>query len=321
LRYSPKICSGRAFSLIELLVVIGIISVLLGCLLPAMQVAREAARRAQCLNNLKQIGLGLHNYHSTVEMFPSGYVSYTLDNSPSGEEIGPGWGWGSMILSMMEQRKIYDMIDFSLSTSDPAAAGARPAQLSTFICPSNVHAGGWVGMGASNLLTISDSEGQVLVGNLAASNYVAVAGQLPPGEYPAANNGVFYRNSAIRLRDISDGTSTTLLVGERSPNVANATWVGMIPRGISCTNPSWPVQNCADSNALVLGHTGPSPNEPWVLTPNSEKAGVDGFSSLHYGGCNFVFGDGSVRFLKTTIDPRVFSEFATRAGDEMVDSD
>ena len=115
-----------------------------------------------------------------------------------------------------------------------------------------------------------------------------MAGQLEPEEFPAANNGIFYRNSRIGIRDITDGTSTTLIIGERSRNVAGATWVGMILSGLSCNNPTWPVQDCEASNVLILGHTGPSPDEPWVDVPNNPRAGVDDFHSLHPGGCNFL---------------------------------
>src|SRR6202048_3404713 len=92
----------RAFTLIELLVLIAIIAVLIALLLPAVQAAREAARRAQCLNNLKQLGLAFHNYHATHDTFPPGYISSTQGNQPTGLEIGPGWGWGAMLLSNLE---------------------------------------------------------------------------------------------------------------------------------------------------------------------------------------------------------------------------
>jgi prepilin-type processing-associated H-X9-DG protein len=161
----------------------------------------------------------------------------------------------------------------------------------------------------------------VLVAELAPSQYVAVAGQLEPQEFPTQNNGVFYRNSRIGVRDIIDGTSSTLMVGERSQNVANATWVGMIPGGLSCNNPRWPVQDCAASNVLVLGHTGPSPDEPWIDVPNNPRAGVNDFHSRHPGGCNFAFCDGSVRFIRATIQPQVFSDLATRAGGEVISDD
>jgi prepilin-type N-terminal cleavage/methylation domain-containing protein/prepilin-type processing-associated H-X9-DG protein len=303
----------RAFTLIELLVVIAIIAALIAMLLPAVQSAREAARRVQCQNNLKQIALALHNYHDAVATFPPGYVSLTQGNQPNGADIGPGWGWGAMILRQMEQRGVYDAVNFTLSPIDPSVPTVRSATLSTFLCPSDP--------GARGPLTIKDAAGNVLVADLAAGQYVASAGQLEPEEFPATNNGVFYRNSKIGFRDITDGTSATLMIGERSRNVAGATWVGMIPSGLSCNNPTWPVQDCEASNVLVLAHTGPSPDEPWVDVPNNKKAGVDDFHSLHPGGCNFAFCDGSVRFIKETINPQVFSYLATRASGEVISDD
>ncbi len=307
----PRPC--RAFTLIELLVVIAIIAVLIGLLLPAVQSAREASRRAQCLNNLRQIALAMHNYHDAVATFPPGYVSLTQGNQPNGAEIGPGWGWGTLLLSQLDQTPLYNLANYSLPTTAPASQTARVTRLTTFLCPSNV--------GDHGPLTIKDASGNVLVADLAPGQYVGVAGQLEPEEFPAQNNGVFYRNSKIGFRDITDGTSSTLMIGERSQNVADATRVGMIPSGLACNNPSWPVQDCEASNVLVLGHTGPSPDEPWIDVPNNKKAGVDDFHSLHAGGCNFAFCDGSVRFIKESINPQVFSYLATRAGGEVISGD
>ena len=116
---APRI--SRAFTLIELLVVIAIISVLIALLLPAVQAAREAARRTKCVNNLKQIGLAMHNYHATLDTFPPGYISNTQGNQANGQEIGPGWGWGAMLLNNLEQAPLFNSVNFSLPTSNPGS--------------------------------------------------------------------------------------------------------------------------------------------------------------------------------------------------------
>jgi prepilin-type N-terminal cleavage/methylation domain-containing protein/prepilin-type processing-associated H-X9-DG protein len=307
-RLAPR--PGRGFTLLELLVVITIIAVLVGLLLPAVQSAREAARRSQCSNNLKQIGLAMHAYHGVHNAFPPGYIT-ALGNDPAAPEIGPGWGLGVMILNGLEQGPLYQGINFSLQITDPGSQTARTPILAVFLCPSNVGSGPVV---ASSLT------GTILTTDVSAGQYVASAGQLEPGEFPDSNNGVFYRNSRNGLRDITDGSSTTLMVGERSRNIADATWVGAVPTWQLCTNPRWVVQECGPASTLVVSHTGTAATGS-IYVPNSKSSMVDDYWSLHPGGSNFLFCDGSMRFIKESVNPSVFSYLSTRAGGEVISSD
>ncbi|HEV3166823.1 MAG TPA: DUF1559 domain-containing protein [Isosphaeraceae bacterium] len=294
------------FTLIELLVVITIIAVLIGLLLPAVQNAREGARRAQCSNNLKQMGVALHNYHGSVDVFPPGYVSTVKNLGDDYPELGPGWGWAAMTLGQLEQRSLYNAINFSMQITDPASATARQSVLSVYLCPSSS------GNGPVSLR--SGERGPVVISDVAPSQYLASAGQGEIEDVPGSNNGVFYRNSRVCLRDITDGTGQTLFLGERSRNLCDATWV-------VCTNPAWAIRDCATSNVMVLANTGPWPDEPWVNVPNHKGAKADDVWSLHPGGCNFLFGDGSVRFIKESVNPAIFSSLATCKGGEVVGSD
>ena len=158
----------RGISLIELLVVITIIAILIARLLPAVQAAREAARRARCANNLKQIGLAIHNYHGAVGGFPPGYVSIVPGGKPTDLEFGPGWGWGTMVLQFIEQTALYDAVNFNLPISDPGSQTVRASKLSVHLCPSSDGAGP---------IRLSDSSGKSLVNELSPGQYVASAGQ------------------------------------------------------------------------------------------------------------------------------------------------
>ena len=218
-----------------------------------------------------------------------------------------------MLLNHLEQTAAYNAANFSLPITVAASQTVRTVSLSVFLCPSST--------GGSGPVILRDAAGTTLVTDLSPGQYVASAGQLEVEEFSASNNGIFYRNSRHGVRDVTDGTSTTLMAGERSRNVADATWVGVIPYSQVCTNPRWKVQDCETANVMVLGHTGPSPDQQWVDVPNYRGAGADDFWSLHHGGCNFLFCDGSVRFIKETVDPRIFSFLSTRAGGEVLSAD
>jgi prepilin-type N-terminal cleavage/methylation domain-containing protein/prepilin-type processing-associated H-X9-DG protein len=273
----------NALTLIELLVVIAIIGVLIGLLLPAVQKVREAASRLKCKNNLKQIGLALHSYHDRTGSFPPGYVSKVAQNGGDG---GPGWGWAAHILPELEQDNLYRQIPFNRSLLEPVSAAVRVQGLKVFLCPSDDHIG---------TFTVVDEAGTPLV-DVAHGNYVGNFGNNEIETNPGAGNGVFFRNSRVRFADITDGTSNTLMVGERSSNLSKATWTGAVPKA-------------EESAALVLGTADHRPNDP--------AAHIEDFWSRHVQGVNFLFADGSVRNIANGISPAVWAAIATRAGGEV----
>jgi prepilin-type N-terminal cleavage/methylation domain-containing protein/prepilin-type processing-associated H-X9-DG protein len=305
--------SASGFTLIELLVVIAIISLLIALLLPAVQAAREAARRSQCINNLKQIGVAMHNYHSVAEVFPPGHSSNA--EGPT-VDLGPGWGWATLLLAQMDQAPLYNSINYANQIPNGTSRTARSTLLSSLNCPSSTGSSPVAFSGQYSNGTI-----QPIVTDLAASQYVASAGQKSQ-KTSGTFNGAFYLNSVSSLASITDGSSSTLMVGERSRNLADAVWIGVIPTAQVCTNPSWSNSGCTGANAMALGFTGPAvAGGPWFESPNNPGSLADDFYSLHPGGCNFLFCDGSVRFLKQTTDPKVYSGLSTRAGSEVINSD
>ena len=325
-----------AFTLIELLVVIAIIAILIALLVPAVQKVREAAARIQCTNNLKQIGLAMHSFHDTNKRLPPGYLDgNTNPNSTPNNDVGPGWGWAAFVLPYVEQGPLYNQINFSVTVGVGVNAQVSQQPIALFLCPSD---------GTQQLVPVYDSSFSRPVVMLAHANYVACSGweecfngaggNPSPGSgqdglaggFGASGRGAFYRNSQTNFSAITDGLSNTIFAGERSGDHSPSTWTGAYPGG-RC--PAWmatqppqayapppgPAYDNADyGEAFVLAHCNathlPSADFP-IFDP-------DTFYSLHTPkGANFLFGDGSVHFLTSSINPNTYQALGTIAGGEV----
>lgn len=318
----------RGVTLIELMVIIGIIAILAGLLLPAVQFAREASRRIQCVNNLKQIGLALQQYHDTWRVLPAAYLDPVLarQKNPivSDSSFSSGWAWGAMILPYLERSDLFNAANFSLPYAQIVQRTVTGTGLGVFLCPSS---------GALTDGPIDLGTNTIQIFGLTAGQYVASAGWIDCSKIDIAlgqipGTGTFFPNSGVSMGNITDGTHMTLMIGERSPNAGAAIWSGIIYNRswTLCTQTSWPINTCVSELLLVMGRTGPSSDiisgaVPGPETPNSPGAGPDGFWSRHPGGCNFALCDGSVRFVKGSVTPAVFQALASRSAGEVISAD
>ncbi|MDB5337331.1 MAG: prepilin-type N-terminal cleavage/methylation protein [Planctomycetaceae bacterium] len=307
----------RGFTLIELLVVIAIIAVLIALLLPAVQQAREAARRTQCKNNMMQISLALQNYEMSHERLPPGSVNAT--GPIKSEAAGYHMGWIVQILPYLDQRNVYQKIDFSVGVYDPkntgGAAGDAPG------------AGGGPGdAGAAPgpaAVPVFDagSPGATMVklpvltcpSDPATSGPTNYAGCHHDSEAPidVDNNGVLYLNSNIRFEDIADGVSNTMFVGEKNRAGETLSWASGTRASLRNSG------SLINSDRQVFGRNGQV--APPVVTPagpdgaNAALLKVGGFGGSHVGGCHFAVGDGAVRFISENINPDLFKNVINRA--------
>lgn len=340
----------RGFTLIELLVVIAIIAILIALLLPAVQMAREAARRTQCRNNMKQIGIALHNYHATFQLFPFGTTNTARDPA----NLVNGWvGWSvhSLLLPYLEYQDVYNAANFNLAAADstfsPMNITVRDRIVETFLCPS---------------------DDRVIPHG--RCNYAGSLGpQLRWDDNARASQGLFYQHSSISIRDISDGTNNTIAFGEFLTGDFSAVrnlqrdvyrGVGAYPGGTGGIN-MW-VSNSpttkanfdtfmttmcvpgGNANLSSYNNAGQFWVRGWItqtlfntsLTPNHEFPSCDarncsgcapepitvfGARSKHPGGCLFLMGDGAVRFIENSIDREVYWALGTRRNNEQINND
>ena len=263
--------SPRAFTLVELLVVITIIGILIAMLLPAVMGAREAARRIACLNNLFQIGAALNNYQSAHEVLPPGTTDPQgpIHNAPAGYKMS----WMVTILPYLDENVVFQHIDLSVGACDPKNATIRDIGIPAFICPS---------------------ADPVALGRPAVSNYVGCHNDVE-APIDVNNHGVLFLNSHISRKDVTDGISYTLYVGEKLTDQDDLGWMS--------------------GTRATLRNTGAAPGTTDKMPSASVKNDlwVGGFGSDHAAVSNYLFGDGRTDSLSNCIDMKVFQQFGNRA--------
>jgi len=318
-----------AFTLIELLVVIAIIAVLIGLLLPAVQKVRDAAARARSLSNLKQMGLALHGYHDSQNVFPPGFTANTTPTtSLVASDYSPGWSFFAHLLPYLEQDNLHRSIRFDLPITDPLNQTARETSVAVFIAPADTTA---------RLIDITDSGDTIwtapntfayppatnvptLLTRVAVCSYAGNIRSLGYEQQPF--HGIFHHNSRLRIADITDGTSSTVGIGERMSRFSPNGWAGSVWQqetvfapGAPRHNPAQPSFSMRPAITATLVHINSAP-------PNSATNGSPGgFYGPHSAGCQFLNMDGSCRLITSGVNLDTFRALATRAGGEVIPGD
>ncbi len=289
----------RAFTLVELLVVIGIIALLMAMLLPGIQAIREAARRIRCQNNLHQIGIAIAAHHTAKLYFPAGWKANDASDRP-------GWSWTAQVLPYINEFRLGINLNSSLDL--PIYDELRRQSFSLYLCPSDGEVDSLVTLPAAtstpgarsaasrSMMAVSLPPMPASLLTVARANYAGIFGTQPIEDNPEIGNGVFFRNSHVRASELSRGEGKTALVGERSSRTASvaATWVGVIP-------------GADHAMARIVGTTEYLPND--VV-----QVDVANFSSEHGPVTNFLLANSEVRVITDDVDPLVFRAMSTRTG-------
>jgi prepilin-type N-terminal cleavage/methylation domain-containing protein len=288
-------CSLRSgFTLVELLVVITIIGILIAMLMPAVSASRETARRTECARNMMRIGAALQSYEDANTVYPPGTVNPEgpIHNRAQGNHLG----WIAAILPYLDEKTVFDHIDANAGVYDPKNADARAIRISKLLCPSD----------ADNL--------PALVG---ASSYAGCHNDVE-SPIDADNHGVFFLNSKIAPKDITDGLSHTLFVGEKRIDKTDLGWMSGTRATLRNAGTAINATPIIEDLPSEIGGDAAKSTETAAGGSTDSDLWVGGFGSAHPMGAQFLLGDGAIRFINRSISEKVFQLLANRADGEMI---